>query len=84
VDNRLSSPTPPFGPEPAQYLTLREVASTLRVHPKTVERWAKKDETFPDIHLGPNTLRVDARLLERWVRARTAGQAMPKTCALDS
>jgi hypothetical protein len=79
VANRPFSPPPPPGPEPdpgTTLLTLADVARRLRVHPKTVLRWARLDASFPVIRLSPTILRVNPAHLDRWLRSRESGQAI--------
>jgi excisionase family DNA binding protein len=54
------------------YLTPAEAASLLRVHPKTLMRWAREDPTFPVFKMGA-TVRYPRERLQRWLRDREQG-----------
>ena len=60
---------------PRQFLRLREQASFLGVHPKTVSRLAARDETFPREFLLSEGVRVRSLAeLEAWVRSKREGK----------
>jgi excisionase family DNA binding protein len=58
---------------PAEYLTPPEAAAIVRVHPKTLERWAARDATLPVLKVG-GVVRYPAERFKHWLRSREQGR----------
>jgi PTS system nitrogen regulatory IIA component len=68
----MNTPQGVSGPSALQtLLTVRDVATWLRVHEKTIYEWAEKGK-LPCFKLG-NRLRFDASDVSRWLQARKEG-----------
>ena len=68
----------------AQYLTRKQVARILGIHPSTVTRWVESNDLPLPIRLGPNRTVWSRRELEAWrkakeqaPRSRTTGEQEP-------
>jgi excisionase family DNA binding protein len=60
-----------------EYLTVQEVAECLKVSPKSVFRWAKKDPSMPALRIG-GCVRFPRERLLRWLKAREQGNGRSK------
>ncbi len=61
-------------------LTITEIASYLRISPRTIESWVYKGK-IPHIKLG-RCVRFDVGQIQRWLKARTVG-VMDKQSNVD-
>jgi excisionase family DNA binding protein len=52
------------------YLTLQEVADTLKVSYRTVYRWVTEDTTLPAYQVGAGTWRVSREDLDKFMEER--------------
>lgn len=60
-------------PDDEKFFTTQEVASLLRVTPRTLERWRAAGEGPPSITMG-GLIRYQRSDLDAWIKAnRTAG-----------
>jgi excisionase family DNA binding protein len=57
-----------------QWLTVEEIADSLKVHPNTVRRWIKQGELTAAAFGGKTGYRIRERDLEAFLQARTEGK----------
>lgn len=67
------------GPILHAYMTVRELAAELRVHPRSIYRWASERTGPPRVQVGGRTLYRRAAVIE-WLRAREVVQPRAPLC----